>query len=156
MVKCRILLWSVTPTIQFCGTEAKSGLRRYVRRSRGHCTVPKRLLGKGIHYVMGRQMEPTHIVADHMRYLEITLGWGVDNSNFDRAVVSIPVAMDGDSSGTARRTTSAGINIVRVVHEPHCLYAHFRAPELGARTFNELTDRCGFRLGRRDLESAVS
>ena len=64
------------------------------------------------------------------------------DSEFDRAVVSIPVAMDGRRRRELRDALmQAGINIVQFVHEPlAALYAHFREPERGARSYRELAD----------------
>ena len=104
---------------------------------------PKRLLGRGKHYLLGREMEPAQIVADLMEYLRNhALSWGVADSNFDQAVVSIPVAMDGRRRSELRDALLlAGINIVQFVHEPlAALYAHFRELEEGARSYRELTN----------------
>jgi molecular chaperone DnaK len=105
---------------------------------------PKRLLGQGMHYVLGREMEPAQIVADLMRYLrDHAMNWGIADSGFDHAVVSIPVAMDGRRRGELRDALlQAGIGIVQFVHEPlAALYAHFRDLEEEAKSYQELADQ---------------
>jgi len=105
---------------------------------------PKRLLGQGMHYVLGREMEPAQIVADLMRYLrDHAMNWGIIDSDFDHAVVSIPVAMDGRRRGELRDALlQAGISIVQFVHEPlAALYAHFRDLEMGAKSYQELSNQ---------------
>lgn len=105
---------------------------------------PKRLLGQGMHYVLGREMEPAQIVAELMRYLRAhAMNWGIIDSDFDRAVVSIPVAMDGRRRGELRDALlQAGIGIVQFVHEPlAALYAHFRDVEEGAKSYQELSNQ---------------
>ena len=58
---------------------------------------PKLLLGSESVFVSGREMTPETVVADLMRHLKVE-GEKIDSrevADFSRAVVSIPVAMDG-------------------------------------------------------------
>ncbi len=98
---------------------------------------PKKLLGKGPVYVLGREMQPKNIVADLLKGLKQKVIGEVEiegdhialrTANFDRAVVSIPVAMNGNTRRELRDAyLQAGIQIVQFVHEPlAALYAHFR------------------------------
>ena len=98
---------------------------------------PKKLLGKGVVYVLGREMQPKNIVADLLKGLKQKVLDEVEaeedkialrTANFDRAVVSIPVAMEGKTRRELRDAClQAGIQIVQFVHEPlAALYAHFR------------------------------
>ena len=98
---------------------------------------PKKLLGKGPVYVLGREMQPKNIVADLLKGLKQKVIGEVEiegddvalrTANFNRAVVSIPVAMNGNTRRELRDAyLQAGIQIVQFVHEPlAALYAHFR------------------------------
>lgn len=98
---------------------------------------PKKLLGKGPVYVLGREMQPKNIVADLLKGLKQKVIGEIETegddvalstANFDRAVVSIPVAMNGNTRRELRDAyLQAGIQIVQFVHEPlAALYAHFR------------------------------
>jgi molecular chaperone DnaK len=91
---------------------------------------PKRMLGKGPLFVSGRKMSPASVVADLMRHLKAE-GESIDSSDvadFSRAVVSIPVAMDGRARVALRDAMlQAGINVVQFVHEPlAALYAYLK------------------------------
>jgi molecular chaperone DnaK (HSP70) len=104
--------------------EHKGGIIDNIVRS------PKRMLGKEALYVSGREMTPAAVVADLMRHLK-TEGEKVDSSDvadFSRAVVSIPVAMDGRTRVALRDAMlQAGINVVQFVHEPlAALYAYLK------------------------------
>lgn len=127
-----------------CGRKAKQRFEGLAsNEADGIVRSPKRLLGKGTHYVLGREMEPAQIVSDLMRFLrDDAQNRGIVDSSFDRAVVSIPVSMDGRRRRELRDALmQAGINVVQFVHEPlAALYAHFRDPEPGARSYRELAD----------------
>ena len=67
---------------------------------------PKKLLGKGPVYVLGREMQPKNIVADLLKGLKQKVIGEIETegddvalrtANFVRAVVSIPVAMNGNT-----------------------------------------------------------
>ncbi|KGK43269.1 hypothetical protein LH51_01140 [Nitrincola sp. A-D6] len=86
--------------------------------------APKRLLGKGSKYIEGKEYQPSEVVRDVIRYLkESALKSSeqdvVDHCDFEKAIVSIPVAMDGRARSELRDAfLQAGINIVQFVHEP--------------------------------------
>lgn len=120
------------------GTEAKSRLDT-LRGDvvNGVVRSPKKQLGKGPVYVLGREMQPKNIVADLLKGLKQKVIDEVESegdevslrtANFDKAVVSIPVAMEGKTRRELRDAClQAGIQIVQFVHEPlAALYAHFR------------------------------
>ncbi|MGI9279747.1 MAG: Hsp70 family protein [Endozoicomonas sp.] len=95
---------------------------------------PKTFLGKGGVFVEGREYQPADIVRDLMQGLkEEALADSdhavVDSCDFDHAVVSIPVAMDGRARRELRDAMmQAGIHITQFVHEPlAALYGHFRS-----------------------------
>lgn len=120
------------------GTEAKNRLDT-LRGAvvNGVVRSPKKQLGKGSVYVLGREMQPQNIVADLLKGLKQKIIDEVETegdeislrtANFDKAVVSIPVAMEGGTRRELRDAClQAGIQIVQFVHEPlAALYAHFR------------------------------
>lgn len=122
------------------GTEAKSRLDT-LRGDivDGVVRSPKKLLGTGPRYVLGREMQPKNIVADLLKGLKQKVideveaededdETGLRTANFEQAVVSIPVAMEGNTRRELRDAClQAGIQIVQFVHEPlAALYAHFR------------------------------
>jgi len=95
---------------------------------------PKTLLGGIPVYVQGREYMPTDIVRDFMEGLKEEAFSDpdqdiVDSCDFEYAVVSIPVAMDGRSRRELRDAMlQAGIHVHQFVHEPlAALYAHFRS-----------------------------
>ena len=95
---------------------------------------PKTLLGKGNIFVEGRERQPANIVRDLMLGIKEEALSDSDHSvvnscDFDHAVVSIPVAMDGRARRELRDAMlQAGIHITQFVHEPlAALYAHFRS-----------------------------
>ena len=94
---------------------------------------PKIELAKDNIYINGREKDPVGVVADLMRHLkEDALNDAAsDEANLDRAVVSIPVAMDGRTRKRLRDALlQAGIHIVQFVHEPlAALYAYFKSED---------------------------
>jgi len=116
-----------------CGSEAKERIENLVTAEHdGIIRSPKRLLGKGTHFVLGREIEPSAMVAELMRHLkQHAIDQDASVSSFDEAVVSIPVAMDGRRRKELRDALmQAGIHIVQFVHEPlAALYAHFRTSD---------------------------
>jgi len=126
----------------FCGRSAKerfNGAGSLINE--GIVRSPKRMLGKGAIYVNGREMSASQVVADLAQYLkDHATNWGNIDSDFGRAVVSIPVAMDGRVRRELRDAfLQAGINIVQFVHEPlAALYAHFRRPSPDAKSYRDL------------------
>lgn len=104
--------------------EHKGGVIENIVRS------PKSMLGKESLFVSGREMTPATVVADLMRFLKAE-GEKVDSrdvADFSRAVVSIPVALDGRARIALRDAMlQAGINVVQFVHEPlAALYAFLK------------------------------
>lgn len=93
---------------------------------------PKMYLGSttGIH-VGGVNRPAAEVVADVLRYLKdhaVQSGRAEDQS-FDRAVLTVPVAMDGRARRELRQAAlAAGIHVHQFVHEPlAALYGHLRA-----------------------------
>ena len=94
---------------------------------------PKIELAKDNIYINGREKDPVTVVTDLMRFLKenaLSDRASVD-ANLDRAVVSIPVAMDGRTRKRLRDALlQSGINIVQFVHEPlAALYAYFKGQD---------------------------
>jgi len=93
---------------------------------------PKAMLGKGKIFLAGRQFEPAEVVTDLMQFLfDDAAGKvpeGNDDIDFTRAVVSIPVAMDGRTRKELRDALlRAGIHVEQFVHEPlAALYAFLK------------------------------
>lgn len=121
--------------IPVVGREAKARLENACSGNLGDIIrAPKRLLGKGSKYIEGREYQPSEVVRDVMLFLKQSAlnssdSDVVEHCDFTKAVVSIPVAMDGRARSELRDALlQAGINIVQFVHEPlAALYAHFRA-----------------------------
>lgn len=91
---------------------------------------PKIELAKDIIYINGRERDPVSVVADLMGYLKEHASKSnyLADANLNKAVVSIPVAMDGS---TRRKLRSAllqtDIHVVQFVHEPlAALYGYFK------------------------------
>jgi len=89
---------------------------------------PKSLLGESKVYVEGVSRDPKSIVADIVRYVR---EHAIDQNSgeFDSAVVTIPVDMNGKQRKELREAFRiAGINIVQFIHEPlAALYGHLRS-----------------------------
>ena len=82
---------------------------------------PKTMLGRESVDVEGVARSPVDIVRDVVAYLrnEAIESDIVRNLNFDRAVVTIPVNMEGRRRALLRDAfRMAGISIVQFVHEP--------------------------------------
>ncbi len=105
---------------------------------------PKTLLEKDAVFVAGRDKHPKDIVADLVRFLrENALEQEEsDLSDFTRAVVTIPVGMNGKARAALRDALlAAGMHIVKFIHEPlAALYGYFRSQE---NMENELLRRNG-------------
>lgn len=98
---------------------------------------PKTLLDKGPVFVEGREYQPVDIVRDLIQGVQKTVFSDsepddLDHVDFEHAVVSIPVAMNGAARRELRDSfLQAGIHITQFVHEPlAALYAHFRSNNL--------------------------
>lgn len=91
---------------------------------------PKIQLAKDNIYINGREVDPVSVVTDLMRFLKESAltDRASTEVNLNRAVVSIPVAMDGRTRKKLRDALlQAGIHVVQFVHEPlAALYAYFK------------------------------
>jgi len=91
---------------------------------------PKIQLLKDSITINGREKDPVSVVTDLMRFLKehAVIDRASGDVNLDRAVVSIPVKMDGRTRKKLRDAfLQAGINVIQFVHEPlAALYAHFK------------------------------
>lgn len=118
------------------GTEAISG--DFVRS-------PKRLLEQdALHFVGGRDVDARSIIADVLRHLKADAAERpLENRRIERAVMTIPVKLDGEGRRRLRDAArEAGISVVQFVHEPlAALYGYFRSKPDFARQLADL-DRC--------------
>jgi molecular chaperone DnaK len=133
------------------GRKAKDRLDANVMGISGNVVrSPKALLDRDYPVdVAGREKHPIDIVADLVRFLknEALQQQKIEQesdqlTDFNRAVVTIPVGMCGKTRKSLRNAIlKAGINIVTFVHEPlAALYGYFRQlPNMG----NELLKRNG-------------
>lgn len=108
--------------------EAGLGIKGNVIRS------PKVLLGKESFFVEGVERNPIDMVADVVSYVvnQAQSGRrGTTLGKLDRAVVTIPVDMDGQRRTALRDAFRiGGISIVQFVHEPlAALYGFFRSQD---------------------------
>lgn len=91
---------------------------------------PKTMLGRESVDVEGVARNPVDVVRDVVSYLrnEAVDSGIVKNLEFDRAVVTIPVNMEGRRRALLRDAfRAAGMSIVQFVHEPlAALYGYFR------------------------------
>lgn len=94
---------------------------------------PKTLLGRESVFVGGVERNPVDIVRDVVQYArdQAIASRSVRDLVIDKAVVTIPVNMDGPRRRALRDAfRMAGVGIVQFVHEPlAALYAHLRAAE---------------------------
>jgi molecular chaperone DnaK (HSP70) len=113
------------------GRKAKERLDKNVIGISGDIVrSPKRLLGEAAVSVAGINKHPTDIVADLVRFLRTNALAQEDGlSDFTRAVVTIPVGMDGKARAALRDALlAADMHIVKFIHEPlAALYAYFRS-----------------------------
>ena len=130
------------------GREAKKRLEGTGDTAGNIIRAPKRLLGKGIQHIDGYEKTPSEIVRDVMLFLkESALKTSdqekIEHSDFSKAVVSIPVAMDGRARQELRDgLMQAGIDIVQFVHEPlAALYGYFRERHLLDEAIAQYHDR---------------
>ncbi len=108
--------------------EAGLGVKGNVIRS------PKVLLGKESVFIEGIERNPIDIVADVVSYIAHQAQSGRRSDileKLDRAVVTIPVDMDGQRRTALRDAfLISGISIVQFVHEPlAALYGFFRSQD---------------------------
>ena len=114
-----------------CGKKARDKLEKLVIGVLGNTVRgPKKLLGSEHINVDGRIMTPVEVIADYIKYLVAD----ADDSDIDqiadltRAVVTIPVALDGRGRQTLREAMlNAGVYVETFVHEPlAALYGYFK------------------------------
>ena len=106
--------------------EAGLGVKGNIIRS------PKILLGSESVFIDGVERNPVDIVADVLTFVTkqvCTSPRGAELKNIDRAVVTIPVDMEGHRRTALRDAfRMAGISIVQFIHEPlAALYSFFRS-----------------------------
>lgn len=106
---------------------------------------PKRLLNSDapIH-VAGRDIDPRDVVTEVLRFLKGDAATAeMVNESPDRAVMTIPVSLDGAGRRRLREAArKAGIGVVQFVHEPlAALYAYLRSQPDYRRRLAEL-DGC--------------
>jgi molecular chaperone DnaK (HSP70) len=117
-------------------SEATAGIVGDVVRS------PKSFLGRGESLIVGGvSRDPSDVVAEVFRYLRSDAA--EQGHDFDRAVVTIPVTLDGRGRRELRDAAlKAGVRIVQFVHEPlAALYAYLRDQESFGRALAELNDK---------------
>jgi molecular chaperone DnaK len=94
---------------------------------------PKTLLGRESVFVGGVERSPVDIVRDVVQYVRMYAAQSktVRNLDTNRAVVTIPVNMEGYRRGLLRDAfRMAGIGIVQFVHEPlAALYGYLRSSD---------------------------
>lgn len=114
-----------------CGKKAREKLEKLGIGVLGNTVRgPKKLLGSEHINVEGRIMTPVKVIADYMKYL---VSHARDNdidqiADLTRAVVTIPVALDGRGRQALREAMlSAGVYVETFVHEPlAALYGYFK------------------------------
>ena len=115
------------------GSEAKLRLGESGLGIKGNVVrSPKILLGRETVFVEGVERNPIDIVSDVVTYVANqaqSSRRGKVLETIDRAVVTIPVDMDGQRRAALRDAFRiSGINIVQFVHEPlAALYGYFRS-----------------------------
>ena len=91
---------------------------------------PKTLLGKQSVEVDGHTYSPKDVVRDIVRYVRehAIASPTVTSETFERAVVTIPIDMNGERRRELRQACRmAGLGVVQFVHEPlAALYGHLR------------------------------
>ena len=91
---------------------------------------PKTLLGRQSVEVDGHTYSPKEVVRDIVRYVRMHANESKTTSNesFERAVVTIPIDMNGERRRELREACRmAGLAVVQFVHEPlAALYGHLR------------------------------
>jgi molecular chaperone DnaK len=106
---------------------------------------PKKLISSETINVEGRLMTPVEVIGDYMKFL---VNHAVDNdfeqvADLTKAVVTIPVALDGRGRKTLREALFvAGIYVDTFVHEPlAALYGYFRDQEKFEETIRSYDGR---------------
>ncbi len=117
-----------------CGKRAREKLEQLDIGVLGNTVRgPKKLISSETINVEGRLMTPVEVIGDYIRYL---VAHALENdhehvADLTRAVVTIPVALDGRGRRTLREALlAAGIYVDMFVHEPlAALYGYFRDQE---------------------------
>jgi molecular chaperone DnaK (HSP70) len=103
---------------------------------------PKSHLGRGESLIVAGVSRPvSDVVAEVFRYLRVDAA--EQGHDFDRAVVTIPVTLDGRGRRELRDAAlQAGVRVVQFVHEPlAALYAYLRDQESFGRALSQLHDK---------------
>lgn len=114
-----------------CGRRARDKLEQLGIGVLGNTVRgPKKLLGKEHVNIDGRVMTPVGVIADYISHL-IEHARASDEeqvADFTRAVVTIPVALDGQGRQDLREALlQAGVYVETFVHEPlAALYGYFK------------------------------
>lgn len=114
-----------------CGKKARDKLEQLDVGVMGNTVRgPKRLISSETINVEGRLMTPVEVIGDYIRYL-VSHARENDHdevADLTRAVVTIPVALDGRGRKALREALlSAGVFVDMFVHEPlAALYGYFR------------------------------
>lgn len=115
------------------GREAKKRLSESGLGIKGNVVrSPKILLGRETVFIEGVEHSPVDLVADVVKFVcqQASSGRrGRDLGEVDRAVVTIPVNMEGYRRAALRDAFRlAGVSIVQFIHEPHAaLYGFLRS-----------------------------
>jgi molecular chaperone DnaK (HSP70) len=135
--------------VWFHGTEIVVGRRAKEQLSADHdgfaggiVRSPKSFLGRGEALVVAGVPRPaSDVVAEVFRYLRMDAA--EQGHDFDRAVVTVPVTLDGRGRRELRDAAlQAGVRVVQFVHEPlAALYAYLRDQESFGRALAHLHDK---------------
>ena len=135
--------------VWFHGTEVVVGRRAKEQLGEGAdgfaagiVQSPKAYLGRGESLIVsGVARSASDVVAEVFRYLRADAA--AQGHDFDRAVVTIPVILDGRGRRELRDAAlKAGVRIVQFVHEPlSALYAYLRDQESFGRALAQLHDK---------------
>lgn len=129
-----------------CGKRAREKLEQLEVGILGNTVRgPKKLISSETINVEGRLMTPVEVIGDYIRYL---ISHAQDNdhdhvADLTRAVVTIPVALDGRGRRTLREALlSAGVYVDMFVHEPlAALYGYFRDQDKFEETIRSFDGR---------------
>lgn len=132
-----VICYEGTQTI--VGREARERLGQAGLGVQGNVVrSPKTLLGKESVFVGGVERNPVDIVSDVVRFVreQALSNRTVEKLDVDKAVVTIPVNMEGHRRALLRDAfRMAGMNIVQFVHEPlAALYGYLRTSDDFAAT----------------------
>ncbi len=114
-----------------CGKSARDKLSTRIIGVLGNTVRgPKKLISSEVINVDGRLMSPIEVISDYMSYLvEHARKYDTENiADLTRAVVTIPVALDGRGRKAFRNALlNIGVHVDLFIHEPlAALYGYFR------------------------------